>query len=121
MNDKSDLQLVDCAVPDRRQPDGNQAAWDEFSRWIAQSSGRKTRADTADGSVRKSPASDMPVQASTLNRSQQQSSHDRGRVVKTNLTDHQLGGNRSSNGRTRSLLFWVPVLLVVLWVWFGRG
>jgi hypothetical protein len=113
---------------DAPKPEGNEAVWDDFARWMAQSTPPKTSVSTV-GSGSANVSTAMRKLAQTTPRSKKppiaslQHSHDRERerMLKTNITDHQIRRGRSSNGKSRSLLFWVPIVAAFAWFWFGRG
>ncbi len=116
-----ELSLIDPYALERERavrqgpkPEGNEAVWDDFSRWVAQSAPSKPQTSAAgisSGRAKKAPHASL----------QQSHNRERDRLLKTNLSDHKVGGGRSSSGRTRSLVFWVPVIALAAWYWFGRG
>ncbi len=127
------LRLSDPYVLDRERasreisnPIGNEAAWSEFARWITQNPQPKPQMGAAGfiggrdahlESVRTRTKPKPTPQASF----QQVNRREDDRILKTNLSNHSVGGGRSSSARVRSLIVWIPVAALIAWFWFGRG
>lgn len=125
-NQPNELTLVDPFAVERERaqreapkPEGNEAVWDDFARWAEQTAPKKPAAIAE--AVKASKPADS-ARTSSPEKFSASAAQQRGGAPKTNLNDHTLGRNRAtSSGRARSLLFWVPIVAIAAWFWFGRG